>query len=736
MKTKRMVQKICTMALALLMTAAVTVTPGPMQRTYADDGVAIDAAHFPDENFRKYISKHCDKNDDDILSPAEISSVTTLDPWSSSIQDFKGIEIFTNLTKFDCRWNPVISLDLSHNTALTSINCDGNELESLDVSKNTALTTLNCSSSTLTSLDLSQNTALTTLRCENSQLQSLDLTRNTALNTLYCGGNQITRLDLSHNPSLTFLDCRNNQLLTSLDLSNNTAISHLDCSNTSLTNLDLTNDTALVNLYCGDTQLTNLDLSRNTKLRHLNCSGSKLTSLDVSLNPALRELYCNNNTLTDLDLSSNTSLEALDCSGNKLTNLDLSENTNLFILDCSNNKLMSLDLSSNTFLHNSDDTYKTYFNSQSRSIGAAYSDGKLVVDLADDLGLDMSRVSDVVVTGGTYSDGKATFDIPVAADAMITYNYDTDNTNLSTKMDVTLRVTVCIVTFDTNGGSSVGLQTVKTGDRLTKPADPTKPGYTFGGWYTDEACTTAYDFSSPVTEDMTLYAKWKSAGTTIDPTEPGNDDPITPPSKDEDTAVTPENPQSGDLVTKKPILNIKARTAGSKTEKLVWTKVKDADGYDVYFAKCGSRLKKIRSTRSRTLKKAGLKKGLIYKYKVRAYKMNGGKKVYIASSYSSHAVAGGYSRKFTDAKKIIAAKKSLTLEAGKSGRISASQTKLKRGRRFLKTSHAALLRYRSTDKSVATVSRSGKVTAKKAGTCRIYIYAQNGMWAKVTVTVK
>lgn len=443
MKKKRMVQKICTMALALLMTAAVTATPGPMQRTYADDGVAIDAAHFPDENFRKYISKHCDKNDDDILSPAEISSITTLDPWSSSIQDFKGIEIFTNLTKFDCRWNPVISLDLSHNTALTSINCDGNELESLDVSKNTALTTLNCSSSTLTSLDLSQNTALTTLRCENSQLQSLDLTRNTALNTLYCGGNQITRLDLSHNPSLTFLDCRNNQLLTSLDLSNNTAISHLDCSNTSLTNLDLTNDTALVNLYCGDTQLTNLDLSRNTKLRHLNCSGSKLTSLDVSLNPALRELYCNNNTLTDLDLSSNTSLEALDCSGNKLTNLDLSENTNLFILDCSNNKLMSLDLSSNTFLHNSDDTYKTYFNSQSRSIGAAYSDGKLVVDLADDLGLDMSRVSDVVVTGGTYSDGKATFDIPVAADAMITYNYDTNNTNLSTKMDVTLRVTVC-----------------------------------------------------------------------------------------------------------------------------------------------------------------------------------------------------------------------------------------------------------------------------------------------------
>ena len=44
--------------------------------------------------------------------------------------------------------------------------------------------------------------------------------------------------------------------------------------------------------------------------------------------------------------------------------------------------------------------------------------------------------------------------------------------------------------------------------KLVKPADPTRDGYTFGGWFTDEACTQAYDFSTPVTADLTLYAKW------------------------------------------------------------------------------------------------------------------------------------------------------------------------------------------------------------------------------------
>lgn len=64
------------------------------------------------------------------------------------------------------------------------------------------------------------------------------------------------------------------------------------------------------------------------------------------------------------------------------------------------------------------------------------------------------------------------------------------------------------VKFDVRGGSATGDQTPASGSTVTKPADPTREGYTFGGWYTDEACTKAYDFSAAVTADMTLYAKW------------------------------------------------------------------------------------------------------------------------------------------------------------------------------------------------------------------------------------
>ena len=58
------------------------------------------------------------------------------------------------------------------------------------------------------------------------------------------------------------------------------------------------------------------------------------------------------------------------------------------------------------------------------------------------------------------------------------------------------------------GDGSSSSSAVFKGNKLVKPSDPTREGYVFAGWYTDEACTKAYDFSSPVTTDMTLYAKW------------------------------------------------------------------------------------------------------------------------------------------------------------------------------------------------------------------------------------
>ena len=96
-------------------------------------------------------------------------------------------------------------------------------------------------------------------------------------------------------------------------------------------------------------------------------------------------------------------------------------------------------------------------------------------------------------------------DSPVIADASGNLYYINDSGTLF-KLGA---VESWTVTFNSNGGSACDTKFVATADgKLAKPADPTRDGYTFGGWFTDEACTQAYDFSTPVTADLTLYAKW------------------------------------------------------------------------------------------------------------------------------------------------------------------------------------------------------------------------------------
>lgn len=84
-----------------------------------------------------------------------------------------------------------------------------------------------------------------------------------------------------------------------------------------------------------------------------------------------------------------------------------------------------------------------------------------------------------------------------------------ENSKLKVEITVTVNKKVEIKEFTVTFKEDNSSVKVKDGEKVSKPADPVKDGYEFKGWFTDEACTTAYDFEEVVTADLDLYAKWE-----------------------------------------------------------------------------------------------------------------------------------------------------------------------------------------------------------------------------------
>ena len=164
-------------------------------------GVPIDEAHFPDGAFRGVVDS-CDWNADGLLSKAEAAVVEEIDVGDLGIRSLAGIEYFTELSVLECNGNSLTSLDLRQNTKLTELRCEENQLTALDLSWNSELATLYCNDNKLTALKLAENTRLIDLCCRNNQLTSLDLKKNAQLRFLSCEGNRIKKLDITENKPL------------------------------------------------------------------------------------------------------------------------------------------------------------------------------------------------------------------------------------------------------------------------------------------------------------------------------------------------------------------------------------------------------------------------------------------------------------------------------------------------------------------------------------------------------
>ncbi|SCX66197.1 Listeria/Bacterioides repeat-containing protein [Lysinibacillus fusiformis] len=102
-------------------------------------------------------------------------------------------------------------------------------------------------------------------------------------------------------------------------------------------------------------------------------------------------------------------------------------------------------------------------------------------------------------------------------DASYTQTYDF-NSNITGNIKIYAKwnAQMYTVSFNTDGGSAVSDQSVAYGEKASAPTPaPTKAGYTFEGWYTDAGHTQVYDFTNVITENTTIYAKWKAQTYTV-----------------------------------------------------------------------------------------------------------------------------------------------------------------------------------------------------------------------------
>ncbi|MCH5252047.1 MAG: Ig-like domain-containing protein [Lachnospiraceae bacterium] len=186
-------------------------------------------------------------------------------------------------------------------------------------------------------------------------------------------------------------------------------------------------------------------------------------------------------------------------------------------------------------------------------------------------------------------------------------------------------------------------------------------------------------------------------------------------------------------------------TQKKKKIQAEWGKVSDADGYLVYVQYCGKKfakkatktIKKSSTTNVNIAKVGGKKLKLKKNFKVyvAAYKIIGGKRVVIKKTMTGHIV-GKKNYKYTNAKKVNVTKSKFTLQVGKTAKIKAKTVHVDKKKKLLPTGHGRKYRYKSTNTSVAKVSKSGKITAVGKGACSVYVFAQNGCAKKIKVTAK
>ena len=309
----------------------------------------------------------------------------------------------------------------------------------------------------------------------------------------------------------------------------------------------------------------------------------------------------------------------------------------------------------------------------------------------------------------------------------------------------------------TAGGTVSGGGTFINGNYCTVTANANS-NYNFDGWYENGvkvSSLASYKFQT--TKSRTLVAKFtvkdsggsgesgggneegnenggneggnNSGGEETKPLSDLSEKGATPAQVDEYiTSLPDDNDPPG---TKFSFLFAKQKKITKNSIIINWKKPKNAARFVIYGAKCGKyKYKKIKSTTNTSFKYKNLKKGTYYKFIVVAYNSDNN---LIGASNTVHIATKGNSKKSNFKSVKTAAKKNrVTLKKGKSFKLKGKGVKAKNQ----KVSVHRGIRYESSNEKIAKVTSKGVIKAKKKGVCYVYVYAQNGAYKKIKVTVK
>ncbi len=765
--------------------------PGSKADTvYADEiqPVMINETNFPDANFRSVISTaDYDRDGNGILDAEEIKLIRNIYCDNKGIKSLQGIEYFVELQGLYCTFNEIETWDLSNNKELRGVWCSNNKFTSLDFTPNPELMWVYCYECNLTSLNVANNPKMAFIECNTNPLATLDVTHNPELEHLTCGSCELTTLDLSNNPKLAHLDAFRNHFTTldvtkcpkmkrldiwdnpglgSIDVSKCPGLQYYNCANNKVSSLDVSQNPQLQKLICSYNQITSLDVTHNPKLVYLDCACNQLSSLDISHNPYLYFLQAFTNSFTKLNIGNNPFLvktyeegvkkdESAVCKGHSWT-IDYGGDTstggdNIYFLCFDDKVTLSTEADDSALELDEDDSeYNSTKNGE-------YVTRAMVVQTLYNMagkpsvkGL-TTRFTDVE-EGAWYEDAVKWGE---KNNICIGYPYVSSDKFGVGKWIKRQDLVFMLMRYSELMGYKRAIDFGRSDDYID---------YFDIDYYAWEAVCWSATWNimegkgapGASKEEQRIEPKGKVTRAELETIikrllevngvsmtkipVPDNIDLPPEPARDKND-ISPDNPARlkdiEKLIQNKKdekdikgstfsILMAKGTAKSKNTVKLSWKSVPGAGKYVIYGTKCGkkNKYKYIKTVKGNSCTINKLKKETQYKYVVAAVK---GSKVYAVSKTVHVTTAGGNTGNYN---KVKLNKKSLSLKKGKSGKIKAT---LKHDKS--KVNIHRKLAWESDNIKVAKV-KNGKVTAVGKGKCYVYAYTQNGVYAKVKVTVK